>query len=87
MATTLEQKLRQYPPDILIRPELPTNVNAFAGYERATELAASGERAAQACLPEIKALLRPRWQWLSGQGEKRYGKDFTQPPSLATCTD
>ncbi len=57
MATTLEQKLRQYPPDILIRPELPTDVNVFAGYERATELTASGERAVEACLPEIEALL------------------------------
>ncbi|MCE5259806.1 MAG: patatin-like phospholipase family protein [Chloroflexi bacterium] len=53
-----ESKMRQFPPDVLICPELPSNVNTIVGYDRVTELAAAGERAAVEHLPEIKELIR-----------------------------
>lgn len=52
-----ENKLRQYPPNLLIRPDLPANVNSVIGYSRVEELVAAGERAAEEHLDEIKALL------------------------------
>jgi len=67
MTAAQEHKLRQFPPDVLIRPDIPTDVNVFAGYDRAAELIAAGERAAEAHLSEIKSLLRPRWRWPSGR--------------------
>jgi NTE family protein len=53
-----ENKLRQYPPNLLIRPDLPANVNSIIGYNRIEELVAAGERAAEEHLDEIKALLQ-----------------------------
>jgi NTE family protein len=52
-----ENKLRLFPPDVLIRPDLPINVNTVSGYDRVGELVATGERAAEEHLSEIKALL------------------------------
>ncbi len=58
-----ERKLREPPPDVLIRPTAPPGVNMFAGYHRVAEMIACGERAAEAILPQIQAYLRPRWHW------------------------
>ena len=74
-----EHKLRQFPPDVLIQPAIPTDVNVFAGYERAAELIAAGERAAETHLPEIKSLLRPRWRWSVSRGLDRVGKILAKP--------
>ena len=52
-----EHKLDRYPPDLLIYPDLPKNINAIAGYGRVAELVAAGERAAEEHLPEIETLL------------------------------
>ena len=49
MTAAQEHKLRQFPPDVWIRPDIPIDVNVFAGYERAAELTAAGERAAFEC--------------------------------------
>ena len=78
-----EHKLRQFPPDVLIQPDIPTGVNVLAGYDRAAELIAIGERAAETHLSEIKSLLRPRRQWPSGRNIEHPSKNFAQPPHSA----
>ena len=50
-------KLQQISPDVLIRPELPANINTFAGYDRVKELIVSGEQAAESHINEIKDLI------------------------------
>ncbi|NMC78850.1 MAG: patatin-like phospholipase family protein [Chloroflexi bacterium] len=54
-----EHKLRQFPPDVFICPDLPLDVTVASGYNRVSELVTAGEYAAEEHLPEIKALLRP----------------------------
>ncbi len=54
-----ENKLRQFPPALLIQPDLPKDINSFAGYERVEESVMAGEKAVEEHLDEIKALLRP----------------------------
>ncbi len=56
-------KIHQFPPDVLICPELPVNVNAIAGYGRVKELITAGEQATEDRISEIKTLLQPRWYW------------------------
>lgn len=63
MIAVQEHKLRQFPPEILIRPEIPPEVTVFSSFDRAAELIALGEQAAQNVLPTIQALLTPRWYW------------------------
>jgi NTE family protein len=74
-----ENKLRQFPPDVLICPDLPINVNTVVGYDRVPELVAAGEREAEEHLSEIKALLRSRWCWPLRIGMDRVGKSLAQP--------
>ena len=79
-----ENKLRQYPPNVFIQPDLPININSVAGYGRVEELITAGERATEEHLGEIKTLLRPNWHWpLSGE---MYCADssLVQPPSPET---
>jgi len=64
MSAINEQKMKQARPEILIRPDIPAGVSALAGFNRADESIGSGERAAEAALPCIRAHLRPRWRWL-----------------------
>lgn len=56
-------KIHQFPPDVLICPELPVNVNSIAGYGRVKELITAGEQATEDHISEIKTLLQPRWYW------------------------
>jgi NTE family protein len=63
-----ENKLRQFPPDVFIQPDLPINVNSVVGYGRVEELITSGERATEEHLGEIKTLLRPNCHWPLGEG-------------------
>lgn len=79
-----ENKLRQFPPDVLICPELPKNVNSVIGYNRVEELVAAGERAAEEHLSEIKKLLRPRWRWSLSRGTGYVDKYQAQPSFLET---
>jgi NTE family protein len=79
-----ENKLRQFPPDVLICPVLPKNVNSIAGYSRVEELVAAGERAAEEHLTEIKALLHPRWHWFLSKGTNRIGNSLALRSSPKT---
>lgn len=57
IAAQTENRLRQTPPDLLIRPVLPANVTLLSGFNRAEEMIAAGEAATEAALPAIRALL------------------------------
>ncbi len=54
-----EYRLRDNPPDVLIRPDLPADMDVFIGFERPAVAIAAGEAAAEAALPHIRA-------WLEG---------------------
>ena len=58
-----KNRLLRFPPDVLMSPELPANINAIAGYGRVKELIAIGEQTAEDHITEIKTLLQPRWYW------------------------
>ena len=68
LAALTESRLREYPPDLLIRPELPASITLLSGFSRAEEIIAAGERAAEEALPAIRALLKTAGG-LSGPGE------------------
>ncbi len=74
-----ENKMCQFPPDVLICPGLPLNVNSVVGYGRVPELIAAGERAAEEHLSEIKALLLPRWHSSLGRRGGEIEKSMVQP--------
>ncbi len=57
---TMEHKLREFPPDVLIRPAVPPGVNMFAGYQRVEELVACGALAVEEALSQIQARVRNR---------------------------
>jgi NTE family protein len=51
------ERLKQYPPDVLIRPAIPATVTLLYGFSRAADIVAAGEAAAEAALPQIRTLL------------------------------
>lgn len=59
IAAQTESRLRQFPPDLLIRPALPPNVTLLSGFNRAEEIVDAGDAAAESVLPAIRALLAP----------------------------
>lgn len=52
-----ENKMHQFFPDVLIRPEIPDDVSSMFGYSRVAELIEIGDRSAERALPEIEAIL------------------------------
>jgi len=48
-------RLKLSPPDVLIRPELPADMDLFIGFHRPKVAIEAGERAAEAALPQILA--------------------------------
>ena len=56
IAALTDCRLREYPPDFLIRPELPAEVTLLTGFGRAEEIIAAGEKAAEEALPQIRTL-------------------------------
>ncbi|MFN8472555.1 MAG: patatin-like phospholipase family protein [Anaerolineae bacterium] len=50
-------RLKAFPPDVMIWPDLPTDVTLFFGFKRATDIIAAGQQAAEAALPQIRARL------------------------------
>ncbi len=57
MQVIQDVKMRQYPPDVIIRPNLPDGINFLAGYKRISDLVVAGEKAAEGALEEIQNLL------------------------------
>ncbi len=54
IAALTEYKLGLYPPDLLLRPVLPSDVGLLVGFHRADELISAGEQAAEAVLPQLR---------------------------------
>jgi NTE family protein len=52
-----QARLRLHPADVLLRPDLPSDVHLLTGFERAQDIIQAGEAATQAALPQIRALL------------------------------
>jgi NTE family protein len=50
-------RLRDARPEVIIRPDLPLDMDLFVGFERASIAIDAGEKAAQAALPQIKAAI------------------------------
>jgi NTE family protein len=46
------------PPDLLLRPDIPNDLDILMSFDRPDEAVAAGEKAAQEALPQIQALLR-----------------------------
>jgi len=61
MAYIQTQKLAQAQPEVLIRPEIANNVTLVSGFNRAAEIIAVGEQAAEAVLPHIRQMLHRRF--------------------------
>jgi NTE family protein len=53
-----ELRLKCRPPNVLIRPDLPSSIGLFVGFDRAQEAIAIGEAAADQALPQIHKLVR-----------------------------
>lgn len=51
------RRLEESPPDVLIEPAIPPEVTLLTGFPHAAEAIASGERAAQEALPQIRKAL------------------------------
>jgi len=61
MAHMQAQRLARARPEVLIQPNLDRAVTLLGGFNRAAEVIAAGERAAEAVLPRVRQLLQPRF--------------------------
>jgi NTE family protein len=57
MGVIQDVKMEQYPPDVIIRPNLPDGINVFAGYKKIFDLVVAGEKATEGVLEDIQDLL------------------------------
>jgi len=57
IAALTEFRLKESPPDVIIRPDLPVDMDLLLSFDRPQEAIACGEQAAEAALPQIRALL------------------------------
>lgn len=57
MRVIQEAKMQQFPPDVVVRPSLPSGINVLAGYSRVADVVAAGESATEGVLSEIRARL------------------------------
>jgi len=56
MAALTEFRLNDTPPDLMIRPDVPKDIDILFGFEQAAQAIAAGEQAAQAMLNDIRLL-------------------------------
>jgi NTE family protein len=57
ISSTTEARLQQWPPDVLLRPQLAPDLDVLIGFNRSQEAIAAGEAAAEAALDQILALI------------------------------
>jgi len=57
IAALTDFRLKEARPDVIIRPELPVDMDLLMSFDRPQEAIACGERAAEAALPHVRALL------------------------------
>ena len=56
MAALTEFRVKEAPPDLMIRPDVPKDIDILFGFEQAAEAIAAGEQAAEAVLSDIRLL-------------------------------
>ncbi len=54
IAKLTEERLKVSPPDVLLRPAIPSDITLFTGFSRVQEVIAIGETCARNALPEIQ---------------------------------
>jgi NTE family protein len=57
MAALTEFRLKDAPPDLMIRPDVPRDIDILFGFEQATQAIAAGEQAAEVLVNRIRLLL------------------------------
>ncbi len=57
IAALTEFRLKESAPDVIIRPDLPVDMDLLLSFDRPQEAIECGERAVEAALPQIRALL------------------------------
>lgn len=57
ISSMTELRLKESPPDLLIRPVISSDIDLLIGFERAVEIIESGVKATEAVLPELKIRL------------------------------
>jgi len=57
IAALTEFRLKETRPEVVIRPDLPVDMDLLMSFDRPQEAIACGERAAEAALPQIRTLL------------------------------
>jgi NTE family protein len=57
IAAITEFRLKEAQPEVIIRPDLPVDMDLLMSFDRPAEAIAIGEQAAEAALPQIRALL------------------------------
>jgi NTE family protein len=57
IAAITEFRLKEARPDVIIRPDLPADLDLLTSFDRMPEAIEAGERAAEAALPQLRALL------------------------------
>jgi NTE family protein len=56
MAALTESRLKEAPPDLMIRPDVPKDIDILFGFEQAAQAIAAGEQAAETKLNDIRSL-------------------------------
>ena len=51
-----EYRLKEAPPDLMIRPDVPKDIDILFGFEQAAQAIAAGEQAAEKMLDVIRLL-------------------------------
>jgi NTE family protein len=57
IAALTDLRLKESAPDVIIRPDLPVDMDLLLSFDRPQEAIACGEQAAEAALPQIRALV------------------------------
>jgi NTE family protein len=58
IAALTQNRMSRFPPDLLIRPALPSNITLLTGFHHSADIIAAGEAAAEAALPEIFQIIK-----------------------------
>ncbi len=59
MSQQIKHKLKEYPPDFLLRPAIPPSATTLTGFNQAAGLIALGEKTAHSILPDLREALLP----------------------------
>jgi NTE family protein len=54
-----EHRLKETKPEVIIRPQLPTDMDIFIGFDRPAEAIAAGEQATEAAMGQIRKFVTP----------------------------